>query len=114
MFDERRKPVVPVTPFIQPRSSAPYQPFVDARTGRLYTQRTQLFWKTLVTTVEDYVNHSESKFKNGPKIGKLKRRHLFALRTQIQYIGKEADEIEETEMFGANEDSSREYVPSKR
>ena len=57
--------------------------------------------------VEDYIDHPESKFKNGDRTGKMRRRHLFV--NKIIRIGKEANELEETEVLGVNEDSYVEY-----
>ncbi len=57
--------------------------------------------------VEDYIDHPEGKFKNGTKTGKMRRRHLFV--NKIVHIGKEANELEETEVLGVNEDSYVEY-----
>lgn len=65
--------------------------------------RAELYWRKLDKTVEEYIDHPESKFKNGDKTGKMKRRHLVV--NKIVHIGKEANELEETEVFGVTEDS---------
>jgi len=43
----------------------PYQPFIDANSGKLYEEKTELYWKKLDLTVEGYIDHPESKFENG-------------------------------------------------
>ena len=88
------KPVVPLTPFTREYGLAPYQRFIDANTGKPYEENTELYWKTLNTTVEEYIDHPESKFENGQHCGTMRRRHLRV--GSIHYIGKEANELEET------------------
>ena len=39
----------------------------------------------------------------------MKRRHLFITKDQINYLGKEANEIEETEILGVTEDTYVRY-----
>jgi hypothetical protein len=39
----------------------------------------------------------------------MKRRHLVIQKTHVGYIGKEADEIEETERLGVSDRSYVEY-----
>jgi len=103
MSDDKGEPIYPLTYFTKNHSQAPFQPFVDAHTGKLYGKDTHHYWNTLDKMVEDYIDHPESKFKNGDKTGKMRRRHLFV--NKIVYIGKEANELEETEVFGVTEDS---------
>jgi len=57
------------------------------------------------------VDHPESKFQNGHQSGTLKRRRLRVAK--ISYIGKEANEIEEAETFGASQDSQAKYTDVK-
>jgi len=60
--------------------------------------------------VREYLDHPESKFENGEKQGRMKRRHLHIEEDGIQYIGKEANEIEDTEVLGMSENSYVEYT----
>ena len=107
MLDRSGKPIVPATPFTREYERAPYQQFVDVKTGKLYNEVTELYWKTLKKTVEDYIDHPESKFENGGHCGTMRRRHLQA--DSICYIGKEANELEETQIMGIDEESHVEY-----
>jgi hypothetical protein len=68
---------------------------------------TDLFWKRLDTTVEEYMDHPESKFENGERCGTMHRRHLAA--DSIHYIGKEANELEETRILGIDDETYVEY-----
>jgi len=107
MSDEKGEPIYPLTYFTKNLGQAPFQPCVDAHTGKMYKQHTHHYWNTLDKMVEDYIDHPESKFRNGDKTGKMRRRHLVV--NKINHIGKEANELEETEVLGINENSYVEY-----
>jgi hypothetical protein len=104
----RKEPIIPLTSFTTP-ALAPYQPFIDATTGKLYTEGTEIYWKTLDKTVEEYADHPESKFQNGHAIGTMKRRHVGV--SSILHIGKETNELEETEILGLDEKAYVQYLP---
>jgi hypothetical protein len=106
---EKGKPIHPITKFTKRIEEAPFQPFIDYNTGKCYSRGTQLYWKTLESVIHDYLSHTESKFANGNSTGKMRRRHLFIEKPR--YIGKEANELEETELLGLNETSYVEYLP---
>jgi len=107
MLDRSGKPIIPVTPFMREYERAPYQHFVDAKSGKHYKVATELYWKTLKNTVEEYIDHPESKFENGQRCGTMRRRHLCA--HSICYIGKESNELEETEVLGLDDETYVEY-----
>lgn len=106
---EGNRPIHPITRFTKQIQEAPFQPFIDYNTGKHYPGGSQLYWQELSSTVRDYLNHAENKFRNGAESGKMKRRHVRVLEENIRYIGKEADQIEETEILGVSEDSYLEY-----
>jgi len=101
------EPIVPLTPFVRPYDQALYQGFVDANTGKIYTEYLQMYWKELDDTIRDYVNYPESKFENGRQCGTMRRHHITV--DSITHIGKESNELEETEILGLNEKSYVEY-----
>lgn len=103
------EPIHPITRFTKRIDEASFQPFIDYNTGKRYADGSQLYWKPLSTIVREYLNHPESKFRNGHETGKMKRRHLHLQKAHILYIGKEADEIEETEVLGVSDRSYGEY-----
>jgi hypothetical protein len=107
MLSENGKPIIPLTPFTRDPDLAPYHPFIDANSGRLYEENTELYWKKLDKTVGDYIDHPESKFENGQRCGTMHRRHLAV--DSIRYIGKEANELEESEILGLDDESYVEY-----
>jgi hypothetical protein len=108
-MSETGGPIRPITKFTKRAEEAPFQPFIDYRTGKRYPGGSQLYWKTLSTIVREYLNHPESKFKNGQETEKMKRRRIRVTKENIRYIGKEADEIEETEVLGVSDRSYVEY-----
>jgi hypothetical protein len=97
------EPIHPITRFTNRIEEAPFQPFIDYYTGKRYPGGSQLYWKPLSTIVREYLNHPEAKFEIGSTRGKMKRRHLYVVQGQISYIGKEAHEIEQTEVLGISE-----------
>ena len=76
----------------------------------MYKDATQLYWQTLDKTVEDYIGHPESKFENGSSIGKMRRQHIHL--KSVVHIGKEANELEETEVLGLDEETYVQYLPA--
>ncbi len=107
MVSKNGEPIIPLTQFTSQYGQAPYQPFIDAKSGRLHKENTELYWKTLKKTVEEYIDHPESKFENGQHCGTMRRRYLRV--DSINYIGKESNELEESEILGADEETYVEY-----
>jgi hypothetical protein len=107
MVSKNGEPIIPLTQFTSQYGQAPYQLFVDTKSGKLYEENTELYWKTLNKTVEEYIDHLESKFENGQHCGTMRRRHLHV--DSILYIGKEANELEETQILGMDEETYEEY-----
>jgi len=113
MVSKNGEPIIPLTQFTSHYDWAPYQPFIDAKGGRLYEENTELYWKKLDKTVEDYIDHPENKFENGAHHGTMQRCHLYLRKDAITYIGKEGNELEEAEIYGLDEDSYVEYRPQR-
>jgi hypothetical protein len=107
MCSRSGKPIIPLTSFTREYDRVPYQPFIDAKTGKLYEKATEIYWKTLNRTVEEYIDHPESKFENGDRCGTMRRRHLRV--DSVLYIGKEANELEENLAFCADGESYVKY-----
>jgi len=107
MVSKNGEPIIPLTRFTSEYGQAPYQPFIDANSGKPYEVNTELFWKRLDKTVEEYMDHPESKFANGQRCGTMHRRHL--RMNSIHHIGKEANEIEENIGFGSDKESYVKY-----
>jgi hypothetical protein len=83
--------------------------FVDANTGKLYSENMEAYWKNFEQTIEEYLDHPESKFENGDCSGTMRRMHLNV--NSIHFIGKESNELQETEIVGLDEESYVHYLP---
>lgn len=103
----RNRPIIPLTSFTTP-DLAHYRPFIDAKTGKLYSEHTEVYWKKLDQTIEEYLDHPESKFANGSRCGTMRRMRLNV--NSICIIGKESNELEETEILGINDKTYVEYL----
>jgi hypothetical protein len=60
------------------------------------------------SVLEDYLSHKESKLEGDS--GVLKRRHLTINQDSILYIGKESNELEQSEIFGVSKKDTIQYV----
>ncbi len=67
------------------------------------------YWRPLDTIFWEYKNHKELKFEGN--IGELKRRHLQV--DSIIHIGKETNNLEETEVVGVQKDDYQIYQNEK-
>lgn len=109
------EPIIPMLPFIGETdkrfNEIPYRQFIDYKTGDKYpngdSMDTKFYWKPLSELLEEYIDHHESK-SNGD-IGHLERKHLVIDEASIHYIGKESNELEESEILGVDTDSYTEY-----
>jgi hypothetical protein len=112
MVSKNGEPIIPLTQFTSQYGQAPYQLFVDTKSGKLYDEAAEIYWKTLNRTVEEYMGHPESKFENGDRCGTMRRRHLRV--DSIHYIGKEANELEETQILGIDDETYAKYQRENR
>ena len=60
----------------------------------------------------DYIDHPESKLEGDS--GVLKRRHLTINQDSIRYIGKESNELEESEVTGVSKENTMGYVNQQK
>ncbi|MDD3976277.1 MAG: hypothetical protein PHN22_03910 [Candidatus ainarchaeum sp.] len=81
--------VKPLIPFGKDPQEAVYSDFIDYKTGEI--KNGIEYWKALGNTILDFYDHLEKKF-NGD-IGYLERKSIIS--NDIQYIGKEANNIDE-------------------
>ena len=110
-----KEPIIPMLPYINEKDKRfeqiPYIPFTDYRTGDKYPNNksmdTQFYWKPLSELLEDYMDHPESKSEGS--IGLLERKHIIIDESSIHYIGKESNELEESQIKGVEDDYYTEY-----
>jgi hypothetical protein len=84
-----------------------YMPFIDKKTGKLYTENTEYYWKPMSRLFFEYINHRESKFDGD--VGTLQNKHINI--TGVDYIGKESNNLERAEITSIEEDD---YVYYKK
>jgi len=97
--DNSGEPVVPMIPYTKNHKTIQYTPFMDYKTGKEYTNNTQFYWKPLSEMFFDYINHKEEKYDGDN--GVLRRKHVII--DNIEYIGKESNNLEETEITGVSD-----------
>lgn len=109
-----KEPIIPMLPFVNSKSSMeiPYMDFIDYKTGLHYPNAkspdTKYYWKPLSQVFEDYVAHRESKSEGD--VGQLGRRRMTMDASSINYIGKETNELEVSEILGAFEENYAKYT----
>jgi hypothetical protein len=100
-----KEPIIPMMPHINPKErrfkEIPYRQFIDYKTGEQYpegTMDTRYYWKPLSEVIHDYMEHPESKSEGDA--GLLLRWHVKIDDASIHYIGKESNQLEESETIG--------------
>lgn len=103
---QTNEPIIPMMPYVNPNDrrfkEIPYRPFVDYKTGAQYprddSMDTRYYWKPLSDMLLSYITHPESKSEGDT--GVLRRRHMQIDEASIHYIGKESNQLEESETIG--------------
>jgi hypothetical protein len=98
--DNTNELVIPLVPYTKNYDTIPYTPFMDYKTGRSYTDNTQFYWKPISELFFDYIDHKEEKYDGDNGI--LRRRHVII--DDVEYIGKESNNLEESEIIGVQDD----------
>jgi hypothetical protein len=94
------EPIIPVIPFTKEIDTTPYQQFFDLKTGKVYTENTEFYWKPLSEVFFEFYEHKEEKFDGN--VGELRRKHITI--EDINFIGKESNNLEQTEVTGVSND----------
>ena len=109
---DTKEPIIPFLSEIKRLDEIPYMEFLDYKTGKKYpndsSMEPQFYWKNMESVLEDYITHKESKLEGNS--GVLKRRHLTINQNSIRYIGKESNELEQSEIFGVSKNDTIQYV----
>jgi hypothetical protein len=101
--------VIPCLPFSKNISGVQYREFVDYRTGMVSNELSwpsTAYWHSLESVLTSYVRHDDYKFDYIDN--KAVRKHIFADR--IRYIGKESNNLDESLVFGIDDNSYLEYA----
>ncbi|MDH3854170.1 MAG: hypothetical protein OES23_06910 [Nitrosopumilus sp.] len=109
------EPIIPMLPYLDAKKQdqAPFMPLMDYKTGKIYpNEENQLdshfYWKKQSEILEKYVNHNDEKSEGDT--GLLSRKHVTINKSSIRYIGKESNELEESEVLGVSDKDYSEYV----
>ncbi|MEM2160843.1 MAG: hypothetical protein QXN55_07820, partial [Candidatus Nitrosotenuis sp.] len=102
------KPVKPLAPYRNPTKHAVYEDFIDynQKNGKLL--RGVEYWKNMSKLILEYLRHPESKFDGD--IGVLQRKHVIV--SEIKQIGKESNDLDESDIFGLDSESYVVYEDS--
>jgi len=98
-------PIKPFAPFQNPAKNAVYCEFVDYNQKNGKKMCGRQYWKSIWDWIREYLIHAEGKF-DGIK-GVLRRKHVRVSR--IIHVGKESSNLEESEIFGLDDDSYQTY-----
>jgi hypothetical protein len=99
---------IPSLPYRKDISEIQYSKFIDYRTGKSSHELplpSNYYWKSIQDVLIRYVRHNDHKFDYVEGIAQ--RKHIVVDR--IRYIGKESNNIDESMVFGLDEDSYLEY-----
>jgi hypothetical protein len=99
----RNDSVKPLSPYRKNSQECVFDEFVDYNTGQAL--KGIHYWRPMNEVFWEYVNHSESKFDGN--IGILKRKRLVV--SNVVTIGKESNQIDESEILGLDEQSYLTY-----
>lgn len=99
------KLVKPLAPFVKPFRHAVFSDFVDYNEKSGLKLRGKQYWKPFWDVFCEYLDHPESKFDG--EIGVLQRRHVVV--SEIKHIGKESNNLDESEIFGVSSDGYEIY-----
>ncbi|MDE2589861.1 MAG: hypothetical protein KGL95_09395, partial [Patescibacteria group bacterium] len=103
--DEKNSQIKPIAPYRNPAKHAVYDYFVDYYDKSRHKLRGKQYWKTFWSTFRDYLGHHESKFDGNTGI--LARKYVDVIG--IVHIGKESNNLEESEVLGTSSDSYEIY-----
>ncbi|MGH2612002.1 MAG: hypothetical protein ACRDFB_03005, partial [Rhabdochlamydiaceae bacterium] len=99
------KLIKPLAPFVKPARHAVFGNFVDYNDNSREKLCGKQYWKPFWSVFTEYLNHPESKFDGD--VGTLERKHVNV--TGIIHIGKESNELEESELLGVDAGSYEIY-----
>ena len=98
-----REPIIPLLAYTKNTDIVPFSPFTDYKTGKEYKDDTRFYWKPFSEFLFGYMDHNDNKYDGD--IGELRRKQIVI--NDIEHIGKESNNLEETEVIGV---SDNDYV----
>ncbi|MDE1825337.1 MAG: hypothetical protein KGH61_01675 [Candidatus Micrarchaeota archaeon] len=94
-----KEPIIPLLAYTKNTDIVPFSRFIDYKTGKEYTDNTKFYWKPLSEFLFAYANHNDNKYDGA--IGELRRKQIVI--NDIEHIGKESNNIEESEVIGVSD-----------
>ena len=98
-----KEPIIPLLAYTKNTDIVPFSPFTDYKTGKEYEDNTQFYWKPFSEFLFGYMDHNDNKYDGD--IGELRRKQIVI--GDIEHIGKESNNLEESEVIGV---SDNDYV----
>ncbi|MGC8652167.1 MAG: hypothetical protein ACP5UH_02870 [Candidatus Micrarchaeia archaeon] len=98
-----KEQIIPILAYTKNTDIVPFSPFTDYKTGKEYKDNTQFYWKPFSEFLFGYMDHKDNKYDGDT--GELRRKHIDI--GDIEHIGKESNNLEETEVIGV---SDNDYV----
>ena len=98
-----KEPIIPLLAYTKNTDIVPFSPFTDYKTGKEYRDNTKFYWKPFSEFLFSYMNHNDGKYDGD--IGELRRKQIVI--NDIEHIGKESNNLEESEVIGV---SNNDYV----
>jgi len=100
-----KEPIIPIIAYTKNTDIVPFSPFTDYKTGKEYKDNTKFYWKPFSEFLFGYMDHNDNKYDGN--IGELKRKHIDI--GEIEHIGKESNNLEETEVIGVSDNDYTVY-----
>ncbi len=79
----------------------PFSSFTDYKTGKEYKENTKYYWKPFSEFLFGYIDHNDGKYDGD--IGELRRKQITI--NDIEHIGKESNNLEESEVIGVSDNN---------
>ena len=94
-----KEPIIPIMAYTKNTDIVPFSLFTDYKTGKEYKGNTKYYWKPFSEFLFGYMDHNDNKYDGD--IGELKRKQISI--GDIEHIGKESNNLEETEVIGVSD-----------
>ena len=98
-----KEPIIPIMAYTKNTDIVTFSPFTDYKTGKEYKDNTKYYWKPFSEFLFGYMDHNDNKYDGD--IGELRRKQIVI--NDIEHIGKESNNLEESEVIGV---SDNDYV----
>ncbi len=98
-----KEPIIPLLAYTKNTTIVTFSPFTDYKTGKEYKDNTKYYWKPFSEFLFGYMDHNDGKYDGD--IRELRRKQINI--GEIEHIGKESNNLEESEVIGV---SDNDYV----